>query len=333
MAETAQSWAESARPVRPQVWDTDAVQAGEAFDYYRDGICASFMPLRPELDRGQRPRFRGVVKSYRLNDCVANAVNARSHEVARGRSEIAASVEDCYYLNIQLGGLCRISQRGETIVLRPGDLGVFRSGVPFVLDHSERASLNVMSLVVPTAVLDATCGGVLSEGPRLLSAHPVFGRLAADAAQTLAGAVGWVPEREARRLFDAVLALAGMAGADMAAPPPETRHEAQLHRVMRIIRARCAELGLSVEDCAAEAGLSARYVHQLLARDGQRFSGVLRQARLSLAAHLLRSPAQSHEPVATVALAAGFADASHFGRVFRAEYGMSPGARRRDAVT
>ena len=54
---------------------------------------------------------------------------------------------------------------------------------------------------------------------------------------------------------------------------------------------------------------------------------------LGLAAHLLRSPAQSHEPVATVALAAGFADASHFGRVFRAEYGMSPGAWRRDAVT
>ncbi|MEZ5714648.1 MAG: helix-turn-helix domain-containing protein [Paracoccaceae bacterium] len=331
MDQSARTRDQAALPILPQVWETDAAGPGEAFDFYREGICAAFMPLRPEIAPALRRDFRASVRSYDLGRAVLNLVSARSHEVNRGRAEIAASPEDCLYLNFQIGGTCHIRQRGQEVTLRPGDLGVFDASRGFVLDHSRAPGLKVASLMVPKALLGEGAEAGLGAGPRLLSAHPGFGRLAAQAAQTLFETVRWSPAGEAGRLLGVVLSLAQMAvGQQGEAGQPGTRAAAQLYRVKEIIRSRCAAPGYGVADCAAEAGLSVRYVHRLFAREGERFGDALRRARLDLARHLLTGPAHRHAPVATIAALAGFCDASHFARVFRAEEGMSPGQWRQD---
>jgi AraC family transcriptional regulator len=85
----------------------------------------------------------------------------------------------------------------------------------------------------------------------------------------------------------------------------------------------------SLAELAGAAG-----VHPVtLARSFRRAFGCtvgeyLRRLRIERAAEQL---AMGHEPLAEIALAAGFADQSHFSNVFRRRVGMSPSAFRRDA--
>lgn len=326
MAETRESCAETPLAAARR-WDTATVDPAEAFEFYREGICAAFMPLRPELESDRRQRFRARVTSYGIGDGALNLVAARSHRVCKGPAEIAASPVECYYLNYQLAGECRIAQNGAEIVLRRGETGLFDGVAPFDLDHRTEPELGVASWLVPKRCLP----GMAEDGaPVVLSQHPVFGRLLSEAARTLALSVSRLAGAERLRLSEIIYGLAAMCGTDAAEAAPETRSAAQFERVRGLIRQNCRNPGFGAADCAALAGLSAGYIHELFARNGDRFGASLLRERLRIAAALLRDPARRHQPVASLAWEAGFGDASHFGRVFRRAYGCAPGAWRRD---
>lgn len=324
MAETRDSCADTPPP---RVWDTGAVGRGEAFDYYREGICAAFMPLRPEIDRERLKTFCASVTSFDLDGTALNLVQAGSHLVCKGRAEIAASPIDCYYLNHQLAGECRISQNGATVTLRKGETGIFDGMSAFELEHRTEPALRVASLLVPKHLL----GDMPGDGskPRLLSHHPVWGNLLNEAARTLMSGAARANARERARLSSIVCDLASMCASPGAAAPA-TRSAAQFERVRATIRANCTETGFDVAGCAARTGLSASYIHELFARNGDRFGACLLRERLNVAAALLRDPARRHLPVSSLAYQAGFRDASHFGRAFRRAHDCAPGDWRRN---
>lgn len=305
---------------RPRVWDTRDVGAAEAFDYYREGICSAFMPLRPELARAARQGFRSVVRSYAMPEGALNHVSARQHTVTRTRAEIAASPGPCWYVNLQIDGICTILQAGRAMALHPGEVGLFDSDATFTLDHSRRAGLRVASLMVPKAGLAAD----FAPGPHRLSDHPVYGALLAEAARALTGAA----ERQAPAagLHGVFLSLVALAAE---APAPGLRAEGQRLRLRACIRANAARAGWALGDCAAELGLSPRQIQRLLADEDDGFAAALSRERLARAAQLLRDPAEAHRPAAEIALAVGYADPAPFARAFRAAYGVPPGAWRR----
>ncbi len=316
MTEPARSLTEPAAP--PRIWDSRDVAAPEAFDYYREGICACFMPLRPELPRAARAGFRSVVRSHAMPGGALNVVSARSHAVHRTRIEIAASPEPCVYVNLQLDGICTIRQHDSALALHPGELGLFDSDTAFALDHGRRPGLRVASLLLPRAQV----GAALPRGPRRLSDHPVYGALLIETARALAEAAErQVPVAGLHAVLVQLIALASGEAA-----PADTGRSL---RIRAAIRAHAARPGWSLGDCAAELGLSERSIQRLLAAEDDGFAAALTRERLARAARLLRDPAQAQRPVADIALAVGYGDPAPFARAFRAAYGVAPGAWRR----
>ncbi|WP_158967843.1 helix-turn-helix domain-containing protein [Chachezhania sediminis] len=308
----------------PQVWQTSDVRQGEAFEFYREGICAAFMPLRPELARDRRGAFRASIASHRLGSGVLNLVTSRPHEVHRGRAEIAVSPVPCYYVNLQLGGACQIAQGRHEMTLRAGDVGIFDGAEPFLLDHGDCDDLKVASLLVPKATFDPRTDGVCNGVPKRLTAHGRVGAALGEAMRALAMSADSGAGTEARDLYDVVLSLAVLAARTTEETAPEDRQAAQHRRLQRIVAAGCADNGFTAATCAAEAGLSVGHLHNLFARQGDTFGSCLRRHRLQRAARLLQDPALAHLPVAEIGYRAGFGDASHFGRVFREAYGRTP---------
>jgi len=123
----------------------------------------------------------------------------------------------------------------------------------------------------------------------------------------------------------AVQLAGGLASGGTAAPP------ASVSRVTRIVRKieRHPEAGLTLAALAEEAGLSSYH----FLRTFERLTGLtphqyILRARLREAAmRLAVEPAR----VIDIALDSGFGDVSNFNRVFRAEFGVSPRAYRRQA--
>jgi AraC-like DNA-binding protein len=123
------------------------------------------------------------------------------------------------------------------------------------------------------------------------------------------------------------VALVSMALSERLAGRPlasSTHRSALLYRLKDHIRTHLADPELCLGDTAAALGISPRYVNDLLADEATSFQRYVLTERLARCKRDLASPMLAHRHVSEIAFAWGFNDQSHFGRVFREHFGMSP---------
>jgi AraC family transcriptional regulator len=213
----------------------------------------------------------------------------------------------------------------------------FASGRRLVVDASEAAG----ALVLPPGPPHHGRAG--AEGARMLFVMPAADRVAmmgTSASDVFADPSWWrMPRvallgrgllRELAVADDAAsLALEGLTLELMSAlvrrrgesvhpgPPP-----AWLRRVREALDDRYGERELRIADLAAIAGVDpAHLARRFRAHYGTTAGAYLREIRVQRAADAL---VRSAVPLAQIALDSGFADQSHFTRVFRTVYGVTP---------
>ena len=90
------------------------------------------------------------------------------------------------------------------------------------------------------------------------------------------------------------------------------------------IHKSCDRPDLSVHAVAARHGVSARYVQRIFEEGGTTFTRYITEQRLAATYRALRCHAPARVPISTIAYDCGFADVSHFNRVFRQRFGCTP---------
>ena len=102
---------------------------------------------------------------------------------------------------------------------------------------------------------------------------------------------------------------------------------AQAARVLIIredIARHFTDAALSVTAVALRQGISPRYLHLLLEREGLSFSALVLEHRLQLAHQLLRDERLMGRPISDIAFDVGFGDLSYFNRSFRRRFDATP---------
>ena len=314
------------------IWRTCDVEAYRGFEYYRDGICQSFMDLTPEPEGGDDWVFSGSVETMPLGAGRLNRVVATSHLVLRTKAEISRSPAECFYLNYKTRGECRIGQRGQEVVIRPGDVGLFDSTQPFALEHRRESDLAVSSFMLPFQALRDRLPDGLPCKPLLISGHPTLGYLVRETAATFAREAERLDGLEATRLFDMLLDLVAMAIARNGQARVDTRGSrgsALLLALKTYVDDHHARTGLDAKQVADAFRLSVRYLHRLFEQSPVTFGDYLISRRLESGASALTASGEPQSSIAAIALASGFADPAHFQRAFKARYGCTPGDWRR----
>lgn len=95
-------------------------------------------------------------------------------------------------------------------------------------------------------------------------------------------------------------------------------------RIHDCIRMRCSEVRLVASDVATALNISPRSLHRALAAHGETFAAVLMAARIAVARRMLISRLYDKLNAGEIGKRSGFADASHFARVFKKHIGLSP---------
>ena len=329
MDQTHKIYAETHDLGAGRIWDTDQVSQEEAFDLYRDGICSAFMPLRPERPEDPTRPFRSCHLAHNLGDVALNIVTATPHPVFKDEQEIAASNAECYYVNLQLSGRCRISQTDETVEIRSGQIAIFDSAQPFTLDHGQTEMLRVMSLMVPKTRLPGAPLG----GPQVLSEHPIYGSALQHAAAAIPPTVRDNSDEAAMRLRDIVLGLTDLAlSGDMPPKCQRSRRSAHYGTLCDLIRRHCSDPHTNVSQIAGAVGLSVGAVRNIFTEHNDTFGRRLLYERVAMAKRVLKDPRYSSMTVAAIAYRCGFSDPAHFGRAFKSSAGMAPGVWRKSGA-
>lgn len=307
-------------------FSTGQVPAAERAGAWRAAIAASYFPL--DLAFPDPARFEGTLALWTLGDVAVSRHRSGPLTYRRRAAHLRMAGEDSFLVTLPQAGPVRFEQRGRSVACGPGAFVIEHGAEPYEFAHDGPCDLFVLKfaraglerrLRAPARFcalrFDAGTGvGALMAG--LVRASEAAAPDMSGAARALAGT----------QIAD-LLALAVEGDARAAASGLSSVRAAHLARVRALLRARAGEPGLAAGEVAAAAGLSLRYLHDLLRDTGETFGGHLRAARLEAARAALARPGERRS-VAEIALACGFADPSAFARAFRARFGLSPSEAR-----
>lgn len=235
------------------------------------------------------------------------------------------------FLAVQVAGTTVVEQAGRQAVLRPGDMAVYDSTRPYTVHNRERTELHYFrlpraALALPQRHLDPLLAVRIGADTNPLAAAvgSFFATLAASSALDRSDAAGAVAEPGVQ-LVRALLAVHAGAGAAARG----SLDGSLVLRVQQYVHDHLPERDLTAARIAAAHHVSVRHLYAVLARAGIALHATIQEQRLEECRRALRDPRCAHLAVATIGSRCGFVDPSHFGRAFKAAYGLTPNEWRR----
>ncbi len=110
--------------------------------------------------------------------------------------------------------------------------------------------------------------------------------------------------------------------------PRSRQNSSAMRRIESYVTQQLMNDDLSPQSVADALSMNPRYINKLFEKNGTSLMRWVLKQRLSMAAHLLEVDTGSERTVSAIAYSSGFKNISHFSRVFKDQYGLSPGQYR-----
>lgn len=242
----------------------------------------------------------------------------------RTQSHIARNQSYEVQVFIWFGSEASLNTGGRQHTLQTGDFSVTNADTPYSVQSRNRG--HCCALTLPTS------WDRIGDTPL----EQVFENRYSGRDQRRNGLVGY-----ARHLLSRpnALALPGAAEKlyDVIAlslnPRSRSEHQAGLLALIRNhIEIHCANPELGPANVAAAFNISVRYLYLLFSASDASFTEYLTEQRLSHAQRMLANPRYRRQTILSIAFDSGFRDINHFGRRFRARYGVTPGESRKASI-
>jgi AraC-like DNA-binding protein len=304
-------------------YDTSSEPARRRLALWQDIVCDVFVGLDCKSDLGSA--FRGSVTQAPLGRAVCSEVCSDRQHVFRTPSRIARSDQDFVLVALGNRGDGGVVQDGRETVIHPGEFALYDTTRPYELKFNGSFTQTIFK--VPREMLQRRLGGTETLTAISFGTDAPLERLAYDFIFRLCQSADRLAPNNSAALSEQAVDLLAMALSERLGKTPlpsSTHRSALLYRLKAHIRAHLADPDLSLAETAAALGISPRYVNDLLADEETSFQRHVLAERLAQCRRDLASPMLAHRHISEIAFAWGFNDLSHFGRVFREHFGMSP---------
>jgi AraC-like DNA-binding protein len=314
-----------------ETFATDGLDpAGRRLEFWNEIACNTFNPVVSEpvdLETFAASLTRTQIGALRIAEVQSHPATIR-HTLA----QVARTSHSSYFLVLQLEGASVNRQRDRDARLLPGDFTLCSSMSPY-------------EMLLPTAGRRLVLGisdGLLRRhlaapdnivGVRMPGNHGMSGLLS-DFIRNL-----WACRRDefdpsvTMRMSYTVLDLIAAAYSPM--PQAQIEHSslvsAHRARILSYIEAHLREADLSPTRIAQACRITPRYLHQLFSDETQTVTQFIQRRRLEECARALVATPVNTRLVTEIAFDHGFNSLTHFGRVFRNQYGLTPSEYRRAA--
>ena len=263
----------------PMEWSAKPSRVDQPFGSWADDLAAAFVRLEPRKI-ADRP-FEGSIARTDAASVQISLVKATGHSVLRLRPHIAQCTDDLCFINLQLEGLGRTTQRGHEQVCAPGDLAVADTTEPFEITNGR--DFRLFCFAVPRRRLPKS----FADSPRLALSRTENGRALS---RTLAGYA------ELCLASPAIAASSGTHLVELIAHAPEMLGEMPVTRVntpvllsmmLDHIDRHSDDPELGAATLAARFRCSERYVHRLFATTSRSVGEHVNEKRIAACASKL----------------------------------------------
>jgi AraC-like DNA-binding protein len=312
---------------------TEGFPARERLSAWQDFMSGMLAPM--ELRSDDPATFTASARVWPVGAGAVARVASGSMELRRTARMIRQYDPEVYQVTLAHRGSGGVEQGRRQATLGANELVIWDSSRPL---HGwsvsgQRPALGAV-IVLPRAALPLPASQVRRLAATRLPGDTVTGRLLIQFMTTLTASIDGATDAESTRLgrvlADLLAAyIAGLLDAREALPP-ETREAALLLSIDDFLTRRLRDPGLSPAAIAAAHHISVRYLHKLYAgrAGGPSVAATVRLRRLEGCHRELADPFGTHRAVHQIAAGWGFRSESHFSRLFKATYGVSPSALR-----
>lgn len=303
-------------------WTTETAPSLNRVDYWRQAICEAmfeldFQSTANALDARLRQYQMGAVK-------LSEVSISSAHEVIRSREAAVQTPTPHFNLNYIRTGSWEIDHYGRNFRLGAGELVLLDNRHPYRVT----AAAGTEHICVNLPVEWLRCwmpdpeGAIARPITRDMPWHRTLGALLEDMI-LLTGNTAEFNELCAQQIAGALSLALGSTGVGKT-----THTRLLLARVKRAIADMFCDPELDAIAVAGALGISPRYLHKVLAREGTTYSRELIRLRLDRARAMLADRRFDQLSVAEIGHRCGFCDPSHFSRRFKSDTGLNPGAYR-----
>lgn len=266
-------------------------------------------------------RFRAHWRRYGLGAIDINLLSACAQRVRRSAAITARTRSADYDLIYMRRGAVNVTHGGSAFKVAEGSFVLLDNEKPFDLRFETDSDGMVAHFT----------GQWLRQWlphPEALVAKPILG--SESWAAPLAATMITIADTGLRDISLPRSVIADQCGALLGllagpASPASTRHNRDLLAVLTSqLEARFGEPHLDPATVAEAVGISKRHLHALFASAGTTFGATLLDIRLHRASQILSDPRYRLYQIGEVAWQCGLNDASHFARLFKRRFGVTP---------
>ncbi|MEV0528650.1 helix-turn-helix domain-containing protein [Streptomyces sp. NPDC050439] len=310
------------------VLDTAFIPPRDREEVIRNAVWESMVAV----DIDHRPPAEGI--SVRIGLAAAGAVRicaAQATAVTLRRTERLArkDEEPAVTLGVQMTGSSLVVQNGRECLLRPGQFAVYESIDPYTHIFDEAVDYRFIrfpraALALPDRLLrDVTAVPLGSDSLVARLAFTYFSQLAVSDELHQGRHADAVVEPSVELLRAVLTTQHG--NSTLARAPLEATLSL---RITQYIREHLRDPELSAARIAAAHNISVRHLYAVLSRSGIRLGDWIRTRRLAACRRELADPNGRLRTIAAIGRSWGFVEATHFSKVFKQAYGISPRAWR-----
>jgi AraC family transcriptional activator of tynA and feaB len=297
--------------------------------FWNDRASESFSPLVAEPD--DLKVFNGSIVRGTIGEMSLAEVYSDAQIVRHSRSHVARTKDAMFFLHLQLEGESISRQDGRESHLKAGDFTLCDSTRRYEMVFT--GANRMLVLGIPNAMLRRQVGC-----PESLAAIPMPGSRGASGLLSQLLRKYWseyhqgLTEQTSGRIAVAILDLIGAAYGDLPQAMGDRSSLGTAHRIRIInyIEAHLNDPELTPTRIADACKMTARYLHHLFSDQDETVARYILRRRLEACSKALQSGAQRGRTVTAIAFDYGFNSPTHFGRVFRAKFKVTPREFRRE---
>lgn len=299
----------------------------DTFSYWRAVMSRRFVPLEiTALDN--ETDFTGSIVSREFADTHLSLISADAHKVRRTPESIRPEEERYVKLSLQIEGGSVYIQDGRSATITPGDLVIYDTSRPYTVESTGRTK----SFIVMMHPIQFSLSSDDLEHLTALRISPtsVVGECASPFMNRFAKRFEVVSENDGLRLMKAFIGL--VDAVLLTELPVLSDRETDFDRIRKYMEDNISDPELTITQIANDNFISVRSLQYLFQNRGSTVTEWLRSERLLRAQLDLANPALAHQTITQVATRWGFSSPVYFNRLFKRQFGRTPGEWKREAL-
>jgi AraC-like DNA-binding protein len=305
-----------------------AANTPKSLDLWRHALAQAFGPI--EATRNSDEVVSGSVRTFRRAQLQFNEIAYRGQTLERTSQNIARFDQEYFTFGRPVSGPLNFEQDGRQFTVEPGCLVLLNQTSAYRATADE--GYHAYSISIPKKMLLQRTPNIASFYKIEVNEKSPRGQLLACFTQYMtSGMTDW-SERETislrEQMLDLIVLLMINDSGGYSSAHETSVKTAHRERAISFIKHNLRDPQLSPRSIAAACGISVSYLHRIFQLAEMPLENFIYALRLESAKRWLSDASCRDQSVQQIAYKAGFSHASHFSRLFKQTYGISPSSFR-----